>query len=311
MAWHDKGLIFKVDNLMPWAKSHAYLPTAIMLKDRIRVFVAFWDENNYGRLGYIDTDIDDPSVVLGYSKSPLIGDSQKGMFDCDGVSPLSILEEEGLLKLYYAGWNIKHEMKGPRYTLFMGLLLSIDEGATFRRFDKKAVIGPRHSEEFVRTGGFVCMAEGEYMCYLSSQKGHHNEFGKALPFYDLELTKSPDGVKWTDKQNSIFTHKYGVNLGFGRPCIWQNEQGIYEGLFSLRRWNGQYSDILYSRSPDGVNWGELTTRGKAFSHSATIDKQKEVSFPSVIKLSDNRLAMFYNGNSFGKEGLRLAIFDEA
>ena len=51
MSWHDYGLIFKVNNLADWIVSHAYVPTAIALDDRIRVFVAFLDAYKFGRLG--------------------------------------------------------------------------------------------------------------------------------------------------------------------------------------------------------------------------------------------------------------------
>lgn len=294
---------------MPWAKSHAYLPTAVMLDDRIRVFVAFWDEQNYGRLGYIDTDKNDPCKILDYSKSPLVNDSSKGVFDCDGVSPLSIVKQSGELKLYYAGWNLKQQLDGPRYSLFMGVLCSKDNGLTFHRHNNEPVIGPRHKDEYVRTGGFVLNVGTNFLCYLASQKGHHNEFGKALPYYDLEVTKSLDGLVWSDEQETIFTHDYGRNLGFGRPCIWQNNKGEFEGLFSLRKWNGQYSDMLYSTSKDGLQWNMLSKLDKAFSHKMTIDRQSEVSFPSVIKLSNGNLAMFYNGDGFGRDGLRLAVYD--
>ena len=50
MSWTDLGLIFRVDRLSEWAQSHAYVPTALDLGDRIRVYVAFWDADKHGRV---------------------------------------------------------------------------------------------------------------------------------------------------------------------------------------------------------------------------------------------------------------------
>lgn len=43
MRWDKLGVVFNVQGRSAWMHSHAYLPTAIVLEDRIRVFLAFRD----------------------------------------------------------------------------------------------------------------------------------------------------------------------------------------------------------------------------------------------------------------------------
>lgn len=310
MAWQDKGVIFKVDQLMDWAHSHAYLPTAIKLQDRIRVFVAFWDQHNYGRLAFIDVDKDNPERVLGYSKAPLVADSELGKFDCDGVSPLSILEQDEQLHLYYAGWRKGRTPTEARYYLFVGLLISKDSGLSFQRFQDEPVIGPRTTKEEVRAAASMIKLEHEYLCLLGTQKYTHHEFAKPLPVYDLEYTCSTDGINWSSQQFPIFQHKVHERLGFGRPAVWYDKTIGYHGLFPVRRWDGRYSDMLYSQSCNGKSWTPLSLEQRAFSAEMTRDQQSEVTCPSLVSLCSGEIAMFYNGDLFGKDGLRLAIWQD-
>jgi hypothetical protein len=295
---------------MDWAHSHAYVPTAIVLADRIRVFVAFWDKHNCGRLGYIDVDKTNPEHVIGHAQTPLVTDSGLGKFDCDGITPLSIVEKAGQLHLYYTGWRNGKTPDEARYYLFVGLMISDDNGDSFQRYQDTPVIGPRTERETMRTGCFVLPMEDEFLGYIATEKGQHTVFGKSLPFYDLEITRSTDGINWQAQQMPLFQHQAGEFLGFGRPHVWRTSDGQFEGLFSLRKWDGTYSDIYYSRSADGINWQPLSLTDKAFSATMTIDQQNEVVFPSLVRLEQGPLAMFYNGDNFGRAGLRLAIWQE-
>ena len=307
MAWQDYGTIFEVKDLMPWARSHAYVPTALCLHDRIRVFVAFWDQESRGRLGYVDVDLDNPCKILGYSQTPLVEDSTSGRFDCDGITPLSIVQLEDQTLLYYAGWQ-RDPDPNIRYKLYTGLLIGDAHAQHFQRYSSKPVIGARSPTEHVRTGGQIVKTEEGYHCWLATQKGSHSETGKSLPIYDLEYTRSDDGIHWSNDQQAVFEHQKNIILGFGRSAIWQTENGTFEGLFSVRNWNGIYTDMLSSRSSDGVTWEPLSHKGKAFHASDTIDDQTSICFPSVVK-QGKRLLMFYNGDNFGKKGLRLASWN--
>ncbi|MBO6807598.1 hypothetical protein [Thalassospira sp.] len=309
MAWQDLGIIFSVNRLNSWARSHAYVPTAIELNEKLRVFAAFLDENMHGRLGYVDVDRDNPSQVIGVSNQPILADSSRGCFDHNGTTPLSAVSDSGgKLKLYYAGWR-RTESNIDRYELFTGLAVGLEDSELLDRYSDKPVLGPRSASENVRTVGCVLRLDDGFHCWLATQKGLHGETGKALPIYDLEHVVSKDGLVWPEEQKTVLRYSENEVLGYGRSAIWEADNGGFEGLFSVRNWDGTYTDILYSTSEDGINWAPLSRDGMAFCAKMTCDGQRSVSFPNIIH-QDGRKLMFYNGNDFGREGLRLAIWTD-
>lgn len=308
MAWVDYGTIFLSENKLSWAISHAYVPTAFSLGDYIRVFVAFWDQHQHGRLGYIDVSSHNPLDVVGYSERPLIEDSLSGQFDQDGMTPLCVAKINHGVRLYYAGWQVDDD-PNIRYRLFIGALHGDFAANNFKKISSKPLIGPRSKDEHIRTGAFILPTPTGYHCWLATQKGMHGNNKKAVPSYDLEYLWSKDGLNWPDAQQTVFVHQPGKVTGYGRSAIWLNNSQMFEGLFPVRNWDGSYTDILYSTSEDGVKWAPLSRDGMAFCAEMTCDGQKSVSFPSIIH-QDGRKLMFYNGNDFGREGLRLAIWTD-
>lgn len=305
MSWKDYGLIFYVNNLEPWAVSHCYVPCAIELNTHIRVFAAFWDSNNNGRLGYVDVDKYTPDQILGYSSIPILPDSISPCFDCDGVTPLSIVNDGSVLRLYYAGWQRQQDPK-MRYTLYTGLAISFDGGKTFRRYASHPVMEKRNPSESLRTGGFTTKIGGRWRSWLASSYKMEIINGKSTPAYNLETMESHDGIEWPSEQQTVFNYVPKEILGYGRSAIWY-DNALYHGLFSVRSWDGKYRGIYYANSIDGIKWNDLTLNGMGFSPNQTCDQEDEVAFPSLIHQKD-RILMFYNGNDFGRKGLRLAIW---
>lgn len=307
LGWNDLGLIFRVNQLTDWAVSHCYVPTAVELDDRIRVFCAFWDNCNRGRLGYIDLNKQQPTEILGFSAQPVMSDASPNSFDSDGVTPLSIVKHEHELRLYYAGWK-RFDDPNRRYTLYTGLAFSENNGLSFRRYSNEPIMKPRSRDELIRTGGFVLQRGDKWQTWLATSYGVSYTGEKAIPKYKLETMVSADGIKWPSKQKVVFDFVEGSILGYGRSAVWSELDG-YQGMFSVRSWDSRYHGIYHATSKDGLTWSPLSLNGMGFSVGDTCDNQVEVSFPSIIS-QKNRYLMFYNGNDFGKEGLRLAIWNK-
>ncbi len=305
MAWRDLGVIFPVRNLAPWAVSHCYVPTAMQMEDRIRVYASFWDANNYGRLGYVDVATKEPYHIIDYAKNPILADSALGNFDCHGVTPLSAIMSDDSIRLYYAGWQ-KFDLADKRYTIFTGLALNIPGSDMFVRFSDNYLMGPRNENELVRTGGMTLQDCGRWRTWFAAFHKLINVNGKHTPSYTLSTTSSDDGISWNNEEICVFPTVENAIMGYGRSAIWKVND-VYHGLFPVRAWNGRYSNICYSSSIDGIKWEPLSVNGMAFTTAHTCDNQTEVCFPSIIRQHDKTL-MFYNGNDFGSDGLRLAIW---
>jgi hypothetical protein len=128
--------------------------------------------------------------------------------------------------------------------------------------------------------------------------------GKVTPSYSLSVIESDDGISWPDVGIKVFDVNDQI-FGYGRSAIWR-EDDRYIGLFPIRYRDGGYRNIEYSESSDGIRWNPLSMSRFAFGPQHTCDRQQEVCFPSVIR-QESQIILFYNGNQFGRDGLRCAV----
>ncbi len=305
MSWQDLGLIFRVNKQSHWMQSHAYVPTALDLEDRIRVYIAAWDEQKYGRLGYIDVHPHNPTEILGISEKPILEDAKTGSFDEHGVTPLSVIKYKDEIRLYYAGWQ---QVDDPyvRYKLFMGLCISECQGDKFVRFSEAPVVGPTNQNYIFRSGGFFLHEKNNWHCWYGEHVDQVEYDGKLGPRYSLNYMSSPDGLNWPSQSTPSLPIADGRINGYGRGNVWVKND-IYNALFSVRGSDGLYRKIIRLQSKDKINWTEKTNDDFEFTPARTLDNQNEVCFPNLIFRQD-KIIMFYNGNEFGREGLRAAIY---
>ena len=299
------GLIFTPSDNSDWIKTHAYLPTAILLDDdRIRVYLAFRDADNVGRVGWIDVSSHDPLKVLSVSAKPCLDIGDPGCFDDNGVSPMSIVKFENRLRLYYVGWQLTPK---ARYLLFTGLAFSDDGGDTFVRAKKVPVLDRSNDETIVRSGAYITFDEGVWKAWYAAGSGIIVNKDRNVPTYHLAYAESQDGIKWPEHGDIIIRPNEPDEYGFGRPWVTKNN-GQYHMYYSIRSHSETYT-IGYGVSDDGKNW-------KRLDNIVGIDKSKigwdseMVGFASVVVASDGRKYMFYNGNGYGETGVGVAQFVE-
>ena len=119
MQWRKCGLIYAPEEGFSWAKSHAMVPTPLLMgDDRIRLYITCCDENMVGRVGYIDVDAKDPHQIFDIAREPVLDIGAPGAFDDSGVIASSVVRVDDELRMYYMGfqrWN-----RVP-YSIFTGL----------------------------------------------------------------------------------------------------------------------------------------------------------------------------------------------
>src|SRR3954452_10786514 len=205
--------------------SHSYVPTACARHDLIRVFVAFWDSDRIGRIGYVDFDRRDPTRVLGYSATPVLDIGSPGAFDEHGVTPMSIVADGDALLLYYAGWQ---RSASVRYLLFTGLAVSRDGGDHFVRVRDVPVLDRVPGHHLVRTG-FIARHGGVFKAWIAQSDGLIEVAGKPTPAYSLGYSQSEDGVTWPASSTLCLAresdHAPDGIFGYGRSAIWNDEPG--------------------------------------------------------------------------------------
>lgn len=162
MKWNKKGLIYCPDGKTDWAQQFAMLPTPLLLEDKLRIYLGFCTDENVGRIGYVDVDPDNPQKILRISESPVLDIGTKGAFDDNGVVPVSILQEDGKIYLYYVGFQLG--VKVPYY-MFTGLAISEDRGDTFYRYSKVPVLDRNNEELCARCGTNIIKDNGIFKAW--------------------------------------------------------------------------------------------------------------------------------------------------
>jgi hypothetical protein len=304
--WEKLGPVFALEGARPdWMRSHAYLPTALVLGDAIRVFMAFRDEHNVGRMGWVDFSADGQFEVLGISERPCLDVGRPGAFDDNGVSPTAVVrDEDGALRCYYAGWQLTPR---ARYLLFTGAAASTDDGLSFTRLSETPVFERSSDELIVRSGAFVARDRGVWKAWYAAGSDLVQVGGQATPTYDLAYMESADGLLWPPAGQKTLRPKAPDEFGFGRSFV-EARDGLYHLWYSLRsRTYGYY--IGYGVSADGQSWTRYEADGGLMPSPSGWDSEM-VGFPSIVDTPAGRF-MFYNGNGYGATGVGVARMEEA
>jgi predicted GH43/DUF377 family glycosyl hydrolase len=305
MKWRKQGRIYVASGEHEWTQTHAYVPTPLILDDRIRIYVAFLDANSVGRIGYVDVDREDPLKVLEISENPVLDVGKPKNFDEHGVTPMCVLRDGKKLLLYYTGWQ-RNPTPNIRYALLTGLALS-EDGEQFKRFIEKPILESSNSERYIRSAACVIKEGDTYkMWYVAGSKWIKVK-EKYVPTYNLRYMESTCEHEWADKGIVCMDFAYKDEYGFGRPWVIK-EDNIYKMWYSIRTISKGYR-IGYAESKDGVNWIRK-------DNEAGIDVSKEgwdsemICFSAVVNINGRRY-MFYNGNDFGKTGFGVAVLERS
>src|SRR5436189_3373132 len=87
MAWQKRGLIFSPNNQGGWMKSHAQVPTPLLVDDVIRVYFSSRPEKNLSQTSFVDLERNDPLKILHINEAPILPLGKAGTFDEHGIMP--------------------------------------------------------------------------------------------------------------------------------------------------------------------------------------------------------------------------------
>ena len=148
-GWRKHGLVFRPSGQGGWMNTHAQVPTALLLDDRIRVYIASRPKPGLSLTGYVDLDIAQPNRVLAVSDRPILEPGGPGSFDEHGIMPSAVVRDGDRVRLYYSGW-CRLAGEAP-YHNTTGLAVSEDSGRTFRREFVGPVLDRSPNEAFSAT----------------------------------------------------------------------------------------------------------------------------------------------------------------
>jgi len=307
MPWEQKGFIFKPSGLHSWSRTHAQVPSVLLLDDRIRVYYATRDEQGRSLTSFIEVDARNPSNVLYEHPYPVMELGKPGTHDEDGVMVGCIVREAGEVRMYYTGWS-----KGGSvpYRVSCGLAISLDDGISFQRAFDGPVVDRTRFEPHMTMSPYVLKEGGHWHMWYGSGLGWVNIEGVWEPTYAIKYAESKDGLLW-DQPNQLCIPQTHVLEANTRPTVLRSENG-YEMWFSYRHsqnfrgGSGAYR-IGYATSEDAVTWHRqedpkgLQARGEGWNSAM-------MAYPALVVV-DGRRILFHNGDGFGTSGFGYAVWE--
>lgn len=301
MAWRKLGRVYVAEGQESWALTHAAIPTAMMLdRETIRVFVAFVDDKSVGRIGYVDVASRDPTKVLAISREPVLDIGPDGTFDDNGVNPLSLVVLGERVHLYYAGWQLGVKV---RYFLFLGLAVSEDSGATFRKNSRVPVLERSDAEPLIRSSAHVHAEQGRWRMWYAGGDSWTLAGDRMRPSYQLRYLQSRDGITWGSEGKVCLDFEHTDEFGFGRPFVVPEGERL-RMWYSIRTRSCGYR-IGYAESTDGLAWRRMDSEAGIDVSPEGWDSEM-ICYPCVQDTVYGRY-LFYNGNNYGETGFGVAI----
>jgi predicted GH43/DUF377 family glycosyl hydrolase len=298
MRWRKLGLVYCPTGDRPWAREYAHLPTPVLLDGgHIRVYFAALDDEEFGRVGFVDVDPDNPTRVLAEAREPALDLGLPGEFDDCGVNPSCVLRVGDEWRMYYIGWQ--RSFRVP-YHLFAGVA-EAPEGRRFVRLSRTPVLERSNMEPFLRSATSVLPFDGGYRAWYVSATAWRTVNEKPYPRYDVRCVDSADGLQWPE-WGPVCIDLEGDEFGIGRPWV-VRDPDCYRMWYSIRSHSRPYR-IGYAESADGLRW-ERRDHEAGIEASASGWDSEMICYAAVIDVNGRRL-MFYNGNRHGATGFGVA-----
>ena len=307
--FEKEGKIFDPNGQSGWMTCYSQVPTLFPMGEDLRILFTTryklpGDPLFVSTTGYIDVDLQNPKQLLRVSKDPVLSLGGPGTFDEFGIMPGSIIRIGDLHYFYYTGWTRTHTVP---HSTSIGLAVSNDGGNTFRKIGEGPLFSRTFNEPYLENGPYVKEFDGIFhMWYASGTKWlYHN--GKYESIYVIMHAYSHDGINWVRDGKPTLEASF-ENEALNRPCVIKLKD-TYHMWYSYRagtdfRGAGNGYRMGHAVSKDLFSW----TRDDENSGLALSDEgwdSEMQAYPDVMQLGDE-LLMFYNGNTFGKDGIGYA-----
>ena len=299
MKWKRHGIIYRPKGENGWDDNTFIAPLPMQIDENtLRIYGTVRDKKGAGRLSYIEVDANNPEIIKKTIDKPVVDIGEDGMFDDNGVVAVGLLPLKDEIRIYYAGYTLGTKV---RHFDFTGLLISKDNGLTFKRYSKVPICDRIEGEELTRAIQMVLYEDNIYKAYYVGGSGFVQGKTKAISQYDLRYMESPDGIHFPNVVGKTVIPIADGCIRVGKPHI-VKEKGIYRMFYSDGGDDGALYKLAYAESVDGINW---TKKDLNLPLSESGWDSEMAEYPSFIRVN-NKAFLFYNGNNYGYDGFGYA-----
>jgi hypothetical protein len=304
MRWEKRGLVWGPNGFAPWAVHSALQPTPYVFDGGpIRVYAGMRDADGRGSIGFVDLDPENPSRVLRVSERPALSSATAASFAPDGVIPLTVVREGDELRLYYAGFRRRRDV---RFEAFCGLAIGDGDGESFHAHSDEPLLAPTEEGRLFRAIHSIRREGGRWRAWYCAGSHFRQGATKTLPVYDIRYIESPDGIHFPD-EGTVCIPVSDDEYRMGRPWVVRSRVG-YEMYFGASSEEMHYR-LAYATSHDGVVW-ERDDDALGLAPSPDGWDSTMTAYPAVVSAA-GRSYLFYNGNAYGRDGFGYAVRTDA
>lgn len=299
MKWEKKGLIYCPNGDNEWAQHSALTPTPVLIDEStIRVFAGLRDDKGVSRIGYVDVQANNPSIIKAVSDVPVLDVGIPGTFDDNGVILGDIITQNNVMYMYYIGFQLVEKVK---FLAFTGLATSKDNGSTFQRYSNAPILDRSDNEIFFRAIHSSLFENGVWKAWCGVGSDWVWINGIPYPKYDVRYYESTDGVNFPEK-GVVCIGNTENEYRIGRPRVIKRDN-LYKMFYTKGTLKKEYLPG-YAESVDGINWVRRD-ENIGIAPSGTGWDSNQLCYPAIITSGD-KTYMFYNGNDYGKTGFGYA-----
>lgn len=300
MKWKKIGHIYKPTTNVSWHAHSALTPTPYLINpSTIRVFAGFRDKEGISRIGFVDLDANNPTIIKHSSSQPVLDIGRPGCFDDNGVILGDVVEVNGKLRMYYIGFQ---QVKQVKFLAFTGVAESDDRGESFQRISEAPVMDRANEGCMIRAIHSIMYEEGRWRIWYAAGNDWQVINASPFPKYTIWYTESSDGltifqpgIQCVDVQNDEYR--------IGRPSVYKKNSQYYMFYTKGSTGGSDYFPGL-ATSDDGITWQRSDEQ---FGLTLSTDgfDSLHLCYPRLIEVND-RVYCIYNGNNMGLEGFGLA-----
>jgi hypothetical protein len=302
IRWRRRGIVAAPPPDAPLWKTHAQCPTVLALRDDLwRIFVGGRDAQNTSRTFAVDVDPTREMAVVTIHRDPVLELGPPGQFDACGLVGSCVVPHAGGYRMYYAAIPTRSVIGQA-----IGIAAS-DDGLHFARTGEP-VLAPSATDRHLVTMPYVRPHGRGMQMWYSSGTDFPSDSTVLEPRYALFARYSGDGLTWDGERFCALDGIGEKTFGIARPWVQTIADGTQWLWFALR---GEHARLS---GPDAYRIAQVEVRDGSTPHlrdARPIEFENPPqegdwdswmqSYPCVVPYGDT-LAMFYNGDEFGRNG---------